>query len=78
MKNVLNADRSEGKKLQAWMVPFSMLRARMAMKAKQEESYNAFLGELKGLMKAQEEFLSETHMSIVECESLDKASDLVL
>ena len=67
--------RSEGKKLQAWMVPFSTLRARMTMKAKQEDSYKAFQDEIETLMKAQEAFLVDTHMSICECESLDKASD---
>ena len=75
-KNVLNANRSEGKKLQSWMLPFSMLKARMTMKANQDESFKVFQGQMDSLIKSHENFLGDMHMTICECESMDKASDL--
>ena len=74
-KNVLNANRSEGKKLQSWMLPFSMLKARMTMKANHDESFKVFLGQMENLIKSIENFLGDMHMTICECELMDKASD---
>ena len=77
-KNVLNANRSEGKKLQSWMLPFSMLKARMTMKANHDDSFKVFCRQIATLVTSMEKFLGDMHMTICECELMDKASDLFL
>ena len=47
----------------------------MTLKASTEVQYKTFLDEIVGLMKTQEDFLTMMHMTVCECEAIDKAEE---